>query len=159
VYRTGAGRIVRGGGGIVPDIVVRSDTLTEAEREFAKELGDDAPLYRDVITGFALEQKSAKGVSSESFTITPAMREQIYDRLKQKGVELTRDEFNQGSRLVDLQLGVEIARYVFGRQAEFRRRAGEDRQMQTALDLLRKADTPKELLGLAISSAGKSAPN
>ena len=29
VYRTGAGRIVRGGGGIVPDIVIRSDTLTE----------------------------------------------------------------------------------------------------------------------------------
>jgi carboxyl-terminal processing protease len=159
VYKTGAGRTVRGGGGIVPDIVIRSDTLTEAEREFAKALGDDAPLYRDVITGFALEQKSGKGVSSESFTITPAMRQQIYDRLEQKGVKLTRDEFNMGGRLVDLQLGNEIARYVFGRQAEFRRQAGNDRQLQTAVDLLHKADTPKELLGLAISSAGKSVPN
>ena len=159
VYKTGAGRIVRGGGGIVPDIVIRSDTLTEAEREFVKALGDDAPLYRDVVTGFALEQKSAKGVSSESFSITPAMRQQIYDRLKQKGVKLTRDEFDMGGRLVDLQLGNEIARYVFGRRAEFRRQAGNDRQLQTALDLLHKADTPKELLGLAVSSAGKSQPN
>ena len=159
VYRTSSGRVVRGGGGIVPDFVIRSDTLTEAERDFAKALGDDAPLFRDVITGFALEEKSTKGVSSESFTVTPAMRQQIYDRLKQKGAKLTADEFNQGSRLVDLQLGLEIARYVFGRQAEFRRRAQDDRQLQTGLDLLRKADTPKELLGLAISSAGKTVPN
>jgi hypothetical protein len=40
---------------------------------------------------------------------------------------------------------------VFGRPAEFRRRASDDRQMQTALDLLRQAQTPKELLGLAVA--------
>jgi carboxyl-terminal processing protease len=160
IFRTGAGRIVRGGGGIVPDIVIRSDTLTEAEREFAKALGTDLPLYRDVLTAFALEQKSAKAVSSETFTITPAMRQQVYERLKQKGVDLTPEEFNQGGRLVDQQLGYELARYVFGRQAEFRRRAVDDRQVQTALDLLRNADTPKELLGLAIAGGAKSsAPN
>ena len=121
VYRTGAGRIVRGGGGIVPDIVMRSDTLTEAEQEFAKALGNDAPLYRDVLTTYALEQKSAKTVSSENFTVTPAMRQQIYERLKEKGVDLTPEEFKQGGRLIDQQLGYTVTRYVFGRQAEFRR--------------------------------------
>ncbi|HEY9505041.1 MAG TPA: S41 family peptidase [Gemmatimonadales bacterium] len=160
VYRTSAGRIVRGGGGIVPDIVIRSDTLTEAEREFAKALGPDVPLYRDVITAFALEQKSAKAVTSESFTVTPGMRQQVYERLQQKGVKLTPDEFKQGGRVVDQALGYEVARYVFGRQAEFRRKAGDDRQVQAALDLLHKASTPKELLGLAIAGGVKSsAPN
>jgi carboxyl-terminal processing protease len=153
VYRTGAGRIVRGGGGIVPDIVIRSDTLTEDEREFAKALGSNLPLYRDVLTAYALEQKSARTVPSEAFTVTPAMREQIHQRLTEKGVELTPEEFKRGGRLVDQQLGYEIARYVFGRSAEFRRRAGDDRQVQTALELLRKADTPKELLGLAVSGS------
>ena len=151
VLRTGAGRVVRGGGGIVPDIVMRSDTLTDTEREFAKALGTDLPLYRDVITSFALEQKSAKSIPGESFTVTPAMRQEVYQRLKQKGVDLSTEEFSRGGRLVDQQLGYEIARYVFGRTAEFRRRAGDDRQVQTALELLRKADTPKELLGLAIA--------
>jgi carboxyl-terminal processing protease len=159
-YRTSAGRVVRGGGGIVPDIVMRSDTLTEAEREFAKALGTDLPLYRDVLTSFALEQKSTKAVSSESFTVTPVMRQQIYDRLRQKGVDLTPDEFKQGTRLVDQQLGYTVARYVFGRQAEFRRQAKDDRQVQTALDLLHKAGTPKELLGLAAAGEAKRAsPN
>ena len=160
VYRTGAGRIVRGGGGIVPDIVMRSDTLTEAEQEFAKALGNDAPLYRDVLTTYALEQKSAKTVSSENFTVTPAMRQQIYERLKEKGVDLTPEEFKQGGRLMDQQLGYTVTRYVFGRQAEFRRQAKDDRQVQTALDLLHKAGTPKELLGLGIAGGAKdSSPN
>jgi carboxyl-terminal processing protease len=159
-YRTSAGRIVRGGGGIVPDLVIRPDSLTEGEREFAKALGTDLPLYRDVLTTFALDQKSGKTIPSESFSVTPAMRQQIYDRLKQKGVELTPEEFSQGGRLVDQNLGWEIARYVFGRQAEFRRRAGDDPQVQRALDLLHKAGTPKELLGLAIAGGVKSsAPN
>ena len=153
-YRTGAGRIVRGGGGIVPDLVIRTDSLTEAEREFAKALGTDAPLFRDVLTSFALEQKSTRGISSETFSITPAMRQQVYKRLGEKGVELTPAEFGQGGRLVDQQLGYEIARYVFGRPAEFRRRAADDPQMQTALELLRKAGSPKELLGLAIAGGG-----
>jgi carboxyl-terminal processing protease len=151
VYRTGAGRIVRGGGGIVPDLVVRFDTLTDAEREFAQALGSNLPQYRDVLTGLALRHKSGKKITSETFTVTPEMRQQVLQQLKSKGVELTAEEFSQGARLVDEQLGYEIARYVFGRPAEFKRRAADDKQMQTALGLLRQAQTPKELLGLAVA--------
>jgi hypothetical protein len=54
--------------------------------------------------------------------------------------------------LIGEQLGYNIARYVFGRPAEFRRQAHDDAQMQTAMGLLRKAGTPRELLGLATAS-------
>jgi carboxyl-terminal processing protease len=151
IYRTSGGRTVRGGGGIVPDVVVKFDTLTDAEREFAKALGSNLPQYRDVLTGLALEQKSAKQITSEGFTVSPALRQRVFQRLKEKGVELTPAEFDKGARLVDQQFGYEIARYVFGKQAENRRRAADDRQIQTALDLLRQAQTPKELLGLAVA--------
>jgi hypothetical protein len=104
-----------------------------------------------VLTGLALQHKSGKKITSETFTVTPEMRQQVFQQLKQKGVELSTEEFKQGTRLVDEQLGYEIARYVFGRPAEFRRRASDDRQMQTALELLRQAQTPKELLGLAVA--------
>ena len=96
VYRTGAGRVVRGGGGIVPDIVVRFDTLTDGEREFAKALGSHLPQYRDVLTGLALEQKTTKKITSETFSVTPEMRQQVFQRLKEKGVELTPDGVRQG---------------------------------------------------------------
>jgi hypothetical protein len=57
--------------------------------------------------------------------------------------------FNGAGDLIDEQLGYEVARYVFGRPAEFRRRAVNDSQMQTAMGLLRKAQSPKDLLSLA----------
>ena len=76
IYHTDAGRIVRGGGGIVPDLVIRPDTLNAGEKEFAKALGSHLPEYRDVLTSFALEQPRRSGtVKSEAFTVTPEMRQ------------------------------------------------------------------------------------
>ena len=155
-FRTDAGRVVRGGGGIVPDLVIRLDTLTTAEREFAKALGNGLPLYRDALTSIALEAKKTHGVKSESFRVTPEMRQEVYRRLRARDVSIGAPVFNGAGTLIDEQLGYEIARYVFGRPAEFRRRAAQDVQMQTALGLLRKAQTPKQLLGLAQTTASAS---
>jgi carboxyl-terminal processing protease len=149
IFHTDAGRVVRGGGGIVPDLVIRPDTLTTSEREFAKALGNGLPQYRDALTSIALEAKKTHGVKSESFKITPEMRQQVYSRLRTRDVQISPTVFNGAGMLIDEQLGYEVARYVFGRPAEFRRRAANDPQMQTAMGLLRKAQTPKELLSLA----------
>jgi carboxyl-terminal processing protease len=151
-FRTDAGRVVRGGGGIVPDIVIRADTLTEGEREFAKELGTNLPAFRDVLTSLALDYKTKHAVSSENFTVTPEMEQQVYQRLTAKGVKMRPDVFASAGRLVKDQLGYEIARYVFGRPAEFRRRSANQKDMQTALQLLRRAQSPKDLLGLAMAT-------
>jgi carboxyl-terminal processing protease len=151
-FRTDAGRVVRGGGGIVPDIVVRADTLTEGEREFAKELGTDLPAFRDVLTNIALEAKTKHSVTSEKFTVTPEMQQEVYQQLTARGVKMKPDVFAGAGRLVKDQLGYEVARYVFGRPAEFRRRAADQKDMQTALQLLRRAQSPKDLLGLAMAT-------
>jgi carboxyl-terminal processing protease len=152
IFHTDAGRVVRGGGGIVPDLVVRPDTLTAPEREFAKALGNALPQYRDALTSIALEAKRTHGVKSESFKVTPQMRQQVYERLTAHDIKVSPAIFNGAGPLIDEQLGYEVARYVFGRPAEFRRKATNDLQMQTAMGLLRKAQTPKELLGLARSN-------
>jgi len=154
VFRTDAGRVVRGGGGIVPDLVVRLDTLTLEEREFAKALGSHLPEYRDVMTSYALELKRGKSVKSESFTVSSEMRQRIYQGLRARGVQMTQDVFNGAGNLIDQQLGYEITRYVFGTQAEFRRRAADDQQIRAALSLLSRAQSPKELMGMAMSGDG-----
>jgi carboxyl-terminal processing protease len=149
IFHTDAGRVVRGGGGIVPDLVIRPDTLTASEREFAKALGNGLPQYRDALTSIALEAKKTHGVKTEGFKVTPEMRQQVYERLRARDVKVSSSIFNGAGSLIDEQLGYEVARYVFGRPAEFRRRATNDNQMQTAMGLLRKAQTPKDLLSLA----------
>jgi carboxyl-terminal processing protease len=158
-FHTDGGRLVRGGGGIVPDIVVRPDTLTIAERDFAKALGPKLPVYRDVLTTYALELKRTKALQTESFKVSAEMRQDIYQRLKAKGVNVTPAQFNGAGSLVDEQLGYEVTRYLFGRPAEFRRRSLDDRQLQTAVALLRKAQTPKDLMGLAMASASAVGTN
>jgi carboxyl-terminal processing protease len=160
IFHTDAGRVVRGGGGIVPDLVIRPDTLTGAEREFAKALGNGLPQYRDALTTIALEAKKVSSIKSEAFKVTPAMRQQVFARLLAKDVKITPEVFNGAGALIDEQLGDEITRYVFGRPAEFRRRAARDLQMQTAMGLLRKAQTPKQLLGLAqVNGSAATAQN
>jgi carboxyl-terminal processing protease len=153
VFKTDAGRTVRGGGGIVPDVVVRPDTFTIAEREFVKAVGEKAAAYRDALTGYALELKQQKAVTSEQFTVTPAMRQAFYDRLAKKGVVVTPATYQAASTFIDQQLGYEISRYTFGRPAESRRRWQDDLQMQEALRLLRRAATPKDLLTLASAAS------
>ena len=153
VFKTDAGRTVRGGGGIVPDVVVRPDTFTVAEREFVKAVGEKAAAYRDALTGYALELKQQKAVTSEQFTVTPAMRQAFYDRLAKKGVVVTPATYQAASTFIDQQLGYEISRYTFGRPAESRRRWQDDLQMQEALRLLRRAATPKDLLTLASAAS------
>ena len=158
-YHTDSGRLVKGGGGIVPDLTVTQDSLTPGERAFVQSMGPKIAEFRDVLTTYALEIKNDKSVTSESFQVTPAMRDKVYERLKAKGVTMSSDTFAGGVSLVDDQLGYEIARYVFGRPAEFRRRSQDDRQMQSELALLRKAQTPKELMDLALSRSTSTAKN
>ncbi len=156
-FKTDAGRVVRGGGGIVPDIVIRQDTLTDNERAFATALASKFAEYRDAITTTALQIKQDKSVTSEDFTVTAAMRSEVLKRMRAKGITVSDEVFTKAQPLVDEQLGYEIARYVFDRQAEIRRRSRDDRQMQTALDLLHKAQTPKDLMSLA-TVQGTEAP-
>jgi carboxyl-terminal processing protease len=152
VYHTDAGRTVRGGGGIVPDIVMRQDTTTAGEKAFIEAVGAKAQEYRDVLTTYALDLKRDHTISSEDFQVTPAMKAEVVRRLRSKGLALTDDQVAKAGRFLDQNLSYEIARYVFGRQAEFRRRAQDDTQVQTALDLLEHARTPQALLGLAGTS-------
>ena len=156
IFRTDAGRIVRGGGGIVPDVLVRRDTLTSAEREFVRVLGDKVPAYRDVLTTYALELKEQGALKAPTFEVSPEMRRQVQARLRSRGVEISDDVFQGASDLVAEQLGYEVARYVFGRSAEFQRQAEDDAQMQKALELLRNSDSPDDLLSLAVQQAGSA---
>jgi carboxyl-terminal processing protease len=154
IFRTDGGRIVRGGGGIVPDVLVRRDTLSTAEREFVRVLGDKVPTYRDVLTSYALELKEAGALTSPTFEVTPDMRRQVLLRLRRRGVDLSDEVFQGASGLVGQQLGYEVARYVFGRSAEFQRQAQDDAQVQRAMELLRNSDSPEDLLSLAVQQAG-----
>jgi carboxyl-terminal processing protease len=151
VFHTDAGRTVYGGGGIRPDVFVRADTFTTAEREFVKALGAKVPMYRDVLASYALELKASGKMTQQNFTVTDAMVDEVLRRLRAKDVTIGPDVVAGARSLISQEVSYEVARYVFGRSAEFRRRLGDDKQAQAALSLIRKARTPQELLSLAVT--------
>jgi carboxyl-terminal processing protease len=148
-FRTDAGRVVYGGGGIRPDLFVPGDTFSTAERRFVQALGGQFAAFRDVLATRALEVKAGQWFASPDFRVPDAMIDDLLSRLRTRGVVVP-DSVTAGARsLIGRELGYEAARYAFGREAEVRRRMTDDRQVQRALSLAARARTPGELLAIA----------
>ena len=148
VHRTDLGRRVPGGGGILPDLVVEDRTLGAGAKKLADALGSHFGDFRDVTTAYALDLRNQHGVPREDFILTDAMRNAVRQRLAARGVTVDEATWAGGRPLVDLWLGSDIARYVFGREAELRRRRAEDPQLQAAVALLGRATGPRALIDL-----------
>jgi carboxyl-terminal processing protease len=135
-YRTDGGRVIYGGGGITPDLLISDDP---AEHELALQQalgGDQVGRFRDALTAYALSLKTSRAVASPDFRVTAEMLEAFRQMLDRRGISITRDEWDAASPFVTRLLTYEIARYVFGVQAELRRRLEEDRVVITARELL-----------------------
>jgi len=157
VFRTDRGRIVLGGGGIRPDLLVSADTFTTAERAFMRTLGNKIPVFRDVLATYALELKGANRVTDPTFAVTDDIVSEVLRRLRQRGAGVADSAVAGARTLIAQELGYETARYVFGRPAEVRRRMSEDPQVQAALTLARRARSPEDLLALA-AARGPATP-
>lgn len=151
-FRTDAGRSVFGGGGITPDVIA-GDTITPAaEASFMRALGPNVPHFRDAITDYALFLKARGGVAQD-FTVTPAMRDEVWSRMKARGIDIQRSVYDEAEPLVARLIAFDIARYVFGGESEFRRRASVDKVLQKALEIARGATSEQELLKRATAMA------
>lgn len=160
IYTTAGGREIRAGsGGIQPDIVQARDTLTAGEQAFASALGNEVGTYRNVMSRYALELKGDNAVTDPSFSVTDDMLHGVLTRMQERGIEMDEATFNGARALVAEQLGYELTRYAFGREAEVRRQVRNDAQVSRAMDLLQHASTPDELITLAAREARGVSPN
>jgi carboxyl-terminal processing protease len=151
-YRTDSGRTVYGGGGIVPDLVVR-DTTTLAERALITAVSKKASTYSDVLLRYAVEYERRTPGLRPDFAVTPQMRQELYDRLRRAGVEVTPEQWAGGQRWIDLQIGNEIAISRFGRAAAAQRNDVADRTLQEAVRLLQRSPSQAALFREASAAA------
>ena len=135
-----------GGGGITPDVAVGDTAAPASERDLQRALGNKIPLFRDAIADYAATLKATHGLSSPDFDVTAAMRDELYRRMTARGIVIDRATYDAGSAVVTQLLGAEAARYVFGREAEFRHRMRTDAAMRKAIGLLSGVTTRQELL-------------
>ena len=135
-----------GGGGIVPDLIVADAVAGPQELAFQQALGRKVPEFRDALNDYVRTLKTERAVTSAEFTVTPAMREALWARMQRRGIVIDRATYDAASQVVDRVLAIEIARYVFGGEAEFRRAVQHDPALQTALELAAGAGSQRELL-------------
>jgi carboxyl-terminal processing protease len=145
-FKSDAGRVVYGGGAVTPDLIVRPDTFTTIEQEFRKATAaKEREMY---VTRYELAQE-LKGTVKPDFVVTAEWRENYYRRLKAKGIEVDRQAVERVPRYIDRQLEFAVARVAFGDSTAHRRSLDDDVQLRTALDLLRKGQTQRDLFALA----------
>ena len=135
-----------GGGGITPDVIVRDTTAPTQALAFQQALGKGLPRFRDALTDYALSLRASHGVASPDFQVTPAMRAELFRRMTQRGVTLPQTTYAEHTAVVDRLLTYEIARYVFGSDAELQRTARDDQVIGQALALLGGPPSRGELL-------------
>ncbi|MEO8192271.1 MAG: S41 family peptidase [Gemmatimonadales bacterium] len=145
-YRTASGRIVHDGGGITPDVIESDSAYSAAVRELQTVLGRKVSLFRDALTDYALRLKATRGVASPQFTITQQMLDEVWKRMVARGVVMDRGIFDESAPVVGTLLSYDIARYVFGPEAEFKRRVATDKAIATALELTTGAVSQQALL-------------
>jgi carboxyl-terminal processing protease len=150
-YRTASGRTVYDGGGIAPDVTESDSAYAAKVREFQSVLGRKVSQFRDALTDYALSLKAGRTVKSENFAVTPEMLDEVWKRMVARGVVMDRGIYDESSDVVKQLLSYDIARYVFGPEAEFKRRVANDAAIKTALELTTGAQNQATLLKRALA--------
>lgn len=143
VMHSDAGRKLLDLGGITPDVAVSPDTLNLAEQKFVRVVLPKAAAFRASIFDVARAQH---GKVTQSFTVTPEMRDELRQRMTQGGITVDDAVFAGATSYVDLLLTQQTLRMAFGDSAVVRHSGPNDPVLKRATTLLKKAGTQLELM-------------
>jgi len=148
-FTSAAGRVLHGGGGIVPDLWVLPDTLTAAEGEVVRKLSEVGSQYGQALQNWAVRYLQEHPALEPGFVITDADIAGFHAALLERDVEMTLEDLHRARRTVAYHLGSEIALQAWEDRGWFERNAARDTQLQKALALLLAARSPDDLFRLA----------
>lgn len=144
-YHSDAGRVVYGGGGIMPDLVVEGDTLTTPEQQLVAEILPFSPQFSTTVFDYAATLKDQVG---DDFVIRQEWRDELFQRLQDKDVDIDRATFDAGASYIDRLLLDRVGRLAFGDGYVKMRDAENDSQLMRAVDIIHEGGTrQQELFG------------
>ena len=157
-FRSDAGRVIYGGGGITPDITVRPDTLSSLEQKAAKQIAAKVQEAYTTLAQYAEELRPA--VRSTSFTVLPAWRQEYFRRIVAAKVPVDSVTFFAAPGYVDRLIANRVAKAAFGDSTVAKRQFAEDPQMQKAVELLRRGGSQRDLFSMVgpATPAARSRP-
>ncbi|MGH7689196.1 MAG: S41 family peptidase [Gemmatimonadaceae bacterium] len=154
-FKSDDGRVVYGGGGITPDVIVPDDTLTTPEQQLARALAPKSPEVYVTLYAFALDLSHhlARG-----FTYQPAWRGEFIKHLAAKGVDINPKLYAAAPRYLDRLIEDRVSRFVEGDSTAKRRELSDDAPLERAMQLIEKARTQQDLFKVADALAPATPP-
>ena len=155
-HRSVGGRELLGGGGIVPDLWVRPDTLATAEAHAMRQLlglgSDYTHAVREWAAGYLREHPELR----PDFEVTDADLAGFHSLLIERGADVTLAEVATARTPVVHHLGDEVARQAWGERVSFERLAPHDNQLERTVELLLEAQSQADLFRLAEDAEGRA---
>jgi carboxyl-terminal processing protease len=150
-YKSDAGRVVYGGGGIRPDVLVADDTISTAERDFFRGAASQLQKINTILQDYALQ---LKGSVPRDFTPPSTWTDEVFRRMARDSVVLD-PKIQAGARTaIERDLANRVARLSYGDAAAKVRLVKEDKPLLKAIEMLEKNATQAQLLAAAPSQAG-----
>ena len=146
-YRTAAGRVVYGGGGVTPDIEIeprlRPDLVVDLER-------------REEFFEFAIEYAASHDVPNGDIVVSDDMWSAFVDFLSSDEFEYDAKELADDREDVELAIRRDMTRRLRGREEAYVVALEGDTQVKEAGDLAARAHSTKDLFDLAEEFAQSS---
>jgi carboxyl-terminal processing protease len=149
-FRSDAGRVVYGGGGIVPDLLVREDTMSTLQQEFMRSIAPKDEQIAGVLRKYALDLRDQV---SRDFTITPALDAELRRRLRATGVSIDARYDSVATTLLAQDLDRLVARRAFGDAEAKKRTLKDDHPLRRAIELLQQSHSQQDLFRIAVAGA------
>ncbi len=141
LYRTLGGRPVLGGGGIVPDYIVRSDTLTRLSVDLRRH-----GLFWKVAEEYLAQHRAEVERQYENFwafvrrfRLPEATLKRLRELAEERGVQWDEELFRRDADYVEHVVKASIGRAIWGNNAFTAVMLQIDRQFQKALELFPEA--------------------
>jgi len=144
-YRTAAGRVVYGGGGVTPDVVIEPvripDVVVDLER-------------REEFFEFAIDYVARNG-APDDFVVTDACWNEFLDFLAEDEIEFDAESLEEHRGDIELSIRRDMARHALGREEAYEIAIRADEQLSRTVDVLGKAEVLEDLFDLAESYSSK----
>jgi carboxyl-terminal processing protease len=152
-YKTDLGRVVIGGGGIMPDQVIGDSVVPPAERAWVAAVGSRVPIFRDALATYAAQVVRSGAVKDPDFKVTPEMRDGFWRAMHDKRLIVPRDIYDEAHDAIDRVMGAEIAQQAFGVVGAQRRAVHLDPVIAHATALLKDVNATNEMFERVAATA------
>lgn len=136
-YKTSSGRMIYGGGGIMPDVYVPIDTT--GHNEFYYSL-----IARGILTEFLynvlVRQEPPHSLSqlADKFTLTDQQYQQIVSIAQSKDMKFGQQQVREARHAIEARLKSQLAAHYFGDEGYYRVLNNDDKVIARSLELLKQ---------------------